>query len=49
MGDSYFCVSPKNHWLMFFSKEMLKSTVTKIVIMHLFNLSEENFSKKQLL
>ena len=40
--NSYFCVTPKNHRLMFVLKK-LKSTVTKIVIVCFYNLAEENF------
>ena len=37
--NSYFCVTPKNHRLMF----VLKSTVTKKVTVCFYNFDEENF------
>ena len=41
--NSYFCVTPKNHRLMFFSWKILKSSVIKKVIVCFDNLGEENF------
>ena len=41
--NSYFCVTPKKHRLMFVSLKRLKSTVTKKVILCFNNLGEENF------
>ena len=38
--NSYFCVTPTK---MFFSREILKSTVTKKVIVCFYNLGEQNF------
>ena len=40
--NSYFCVTPKNHRLMFLIK-ILKSSATKKVIVCFHNLGEENF------
>ena len=37
--NSYFCVTPKNHCL--FLTNILKSTVTKKVILCIYNLDEE--------
>ena len=42
-SNSYFCVTPQNNRLMFFSRKILKSTVTKKVIVYFHNLGEENF------
>ena len=41
--NSYLCVTPKNHWLMFVSWKILKNTATKIVIVCFYNFGEENF------
>ena len=43
--NSYFCVTPKNHRLMFFSWKMLKSTVTKKVIVCFYNFRWRKFLK----
>ena len=37
MRNSYFCVTPKNHW------NILKRIVTKKVIVCFYDLGEENF------
>ena len=41
--NSYFCITPKKHRLMFVSLKRLKSPVTKKVILCFNNLGEENF------
>ena len=41
--NSYFCVTPKYHWLMFFSCEILKCTVREEGIVRFYNLKEVNF------
>ena len=41
--NSQFCITPKNHRLMFFLWEILKSTVTKKVSERFYNLGEANF------
>ena len=39
MYNSYFCITPKNHWLIFVSwKKILKSTITKKVDVYFYNL-----------
>ena len=38
-----FLCKPQNHRLIFFSREILTSIVTKNVIVRFFNLGEENF------
>ena len=43
--NSYFCVTPKNHRLMFFSWKMLKSTFTKKVIVCFYNFRWWKFLK----
>ena len=41
--NSYFCVTPKNHPVILFSWNILKSTIKKKVIVCFYNLGEENF------
>ena len=43
--NTYFCVTLRNHWLMFFSWKELKSTVIKKVIVCFHTFGEENFLK----
>ena len=44
MRNSYFCVTPKNNWLIFVSTKNQKALSQIKVIMSFYNLCEENFS-----